>query len=108
MEVTGDIDMSRSLQLIAKANIIITTVRKFRSRLNAPDKSRIRISIYLIKVQYWKNALNNTWNSKMIAWEMGLSDAILATTYISVGGYWSLTFGWSAPSWRGEVHLCDR
>lgn len=28
MEVTGDIDMSRSLQLVAKANIIITTVRK--------------------------------------------------------------------------------
>ena len=27
MEVTGDVDISRSLQLVAKANIIVTTVR---------------------------------------------------------------------------------
>lgn len=41
----------------------------------------------------------------MIAWEMGFSDAILAATFISFGGHWSLTFGWSASPWRGEVPI---
>jgi hypothetical protein len=94
MEVTGDIDMSKSLQLVAKANIIITTVRKLRYRNSACE----------FQYNTWKCSISNS-NVYIIAWEMGLSDAILATTFIFVGGYWSLTFGWSASSWRGKVHI---
>jgi hypothetical protein len=85
MEVTGDIDLKYCLRLIAKASIIITTVRIVRSDI--------------IFLAHWLH----------LARKMGLSDKVVERPHLSAGCHRPASTGRGSPSGRGtRIHSGNR